>query len=461
MELVVYGTFLALSLVAYYTRNLATKSEEKKVSVSNVTFKSFQKSFFFVYFLALLGDWLQGPYVYKLYAYYGFQEAEIAVLYLAGFASSVVFGTCTGPLADIFGRKKVAVSFAVIYTFCCLTKLSSNFTTLFVGRIFGGIATSMLFSTFESWYVYEHSERHGFPAEWIGLTFSITTFWNGLIAIFAGIISNVGAETLGFGPVAPFVVALVPLVLCGVIILSGWNENYGSRHNDFSSSCMEGARIIFNSQSIFLLGTIQSLLESCMYIFVFLWTPVLDNGSTPLGMVFSCFMVCIMVGSNVFTLLTTRGFSEQYILKLCLYLIAGSMGVCCLTAGPEKNSLLTGVSFISFLVLEVGIGMYFPSISFLRSQVIPESHRANVMNWFRVPMNCMTCGALLCLRVKAISDDKRVVFAFCLLLSVLGIVLCKRFINILDKSSLEGKQDLEEEKDESKTGLLKEIQESS
>jgi hypothetical protein len=30
-----------------------------------------------------------------------------------------------------------------------------------------------------------------------------------------------------------------------------------------------------------------------MYIFVFLWTPVLDTGSTPLGMVFSCFMASI------------------------------------------------------------------------------------------------------------------------------------------------------------------------
>ena len=44
----------------------------------------------------------------------------------------------------------------------------------------------MLFSTFESWYVYEHSERHGFPSEWIGITFSISTFWNGMIAILAG-----------------------------------------------------------------------------------------------------------------------------------------------------------------------------------------------------------------------------------------------------------------------------------
>ena len=90
-----------------------------------------------------------------------------------------------------FFHRKMALAFSVIYTFCCLTKLSPNFWWLFVGRLFGGIATSMLFSTFESWYVYEHSERHGFPSEWIGMTFSITTFWNGMIAILAGNTDNV------------------------------------------------------------------------------------------------------------------------------------------------------------------------------------------------------------------------------------------------------------------------------
>jgi hypothetical protein len=39
-------------------------------------------------------------------------------------------------------------------------------------------------------YVYEHTERFGFPPEWIGVTFSIATFWNGLLAIGAGVISN-------------------------------------------------------------------------------------------------------------------------------------------------------------------------------------------------------------------------------------------------------------------------------
>jgi len=456
MEVIIYGTFLALSLLAYGARQLANRGEEKKVSVSNINFKSFQKSFFLVYFLALLGDWLQGPYVYKLYAFYGFKESQIAVLYVAGFASSVVFGTCTGPLADLWGRRKMAIAFSVIYTFCCLTKMSPNFWWLLVGRIFGGISTSMLFSTFESWYVYEHSERHGFPSEWIGITFSISTFWNGMIAILAGIISNVTAESLGFGPVAPFVVALLPLVVCGVLVVRTWEENYGNRKSNFSGSCMEGLRIIFHDEKVLLLGVVQSLLESCMYIFVFLWTPVLDTGSTPLGMVFSCFMVCIMVGSAFFSILSQRGMSEAKILKTCLMVIAASMAVCCVTTRPGASNVDTVISFLAFLALEVAIGMYFPAISYLRSQVIPETHRANIMNWFRVPMNIMTCGALLCLHVDSISEDKRIVFGACLLLSGLGIFLCQRFIEAF-RDHDGGKKGGAAGEDDAKSGLLAEV----
>ena len=35
-------------------------------------------------------------------------------------------------------------------------------------------------------------------------------------------------------------------------------------------------------------------------------------------------------------------------------------------------------------------------------------------------MNITTCGALLCLRIEAVSNDKRIVFATCLGLSILG-----------------------------------------
>jgi len=453
MELLIYAAFLVLAVLAYVSRQVASKGEERKVNVSNINFKSFQRSFYLVYFSALLGDWLQGPYVYKLYAYYGFKESQIAVLYVAGFASSVLFGTCTGPLADIWGRKKMALSFSVIYTFCCLTKLSPNYWWLFTGRIFGGIATSMLFSTFESWYVYEHSERHGFPSEWIGITFSVTTFWNGILAILAGIISNLTAESMGFGPVAPFVVALLPLVVCGVMVTRTWEENYGDRKSNFGGSCMEGLRIIFSDSQVLLLGSCQALLESCMYIFVFLWTPVLDTGATPLGMVFSCFMVCIMLGSALFSILNSRGWSEAAILRTVLITMSVSMAVCCVTARPGATPTDTVISFLAFLLLEVGIGMYFPAISYLRSQVIPESHRANVMNWFRVPMNVMTCGALLCLHVDYISQDKRLVFGACLGLCLIGTMISTKFLEVFrdENAAKKGEGDVETDV---KSGLL-------
>jgi hypothetical protein len=47
-----------------------------------------------------VGDWLQGPYVYALYEYYGFNVKDIGRLFIAGFGSSMIFGTVVGSLAD-------------------------------------------------------------------------------------------------------------------------------------------------------------------------------------------------------------------------------------------------------------------------------------------------------------------------------------------------------------------------
>lgn len=51
-------------------------------------------------FAAIAGDWLQGPYVYYLYSQYGFGKREIGQLFIAGFGSSMIFGTIVGSLAD-------------------------------------------------------------------------------------------------------------------------------------------------------------------------------------------------------------------------------------------------------------------------------------------------------------------------------------------------------------------------
>jgi len=48
----------------------------------------------------IAGDWLQGPYVYYLYTTYGYGKGDIGQLFIAGFGSSMLFGTIVGSLAD-------------------------------------------------------------------------------------------------------------------------------------------------------------------------------------------------------------------------------------------------------------------------------------------------------------------------------------------------------------------------
>ncbi len=41
--------------------------------------------------------------------------------------------------------------YALSYSLSCLTKHSDSYQLLLVGRLLGGVSTSLLFSTFESW----------------------------------------------------------------------------------------------------------------------------------------------------------------------------------------------------------------------------------------------------------------------------------------------------------------------
>ena len=80
------------------------------------------RKYLIVYLLAVLSDWLQGPYVYALYAEYGYSQHDIAILFVAGFGSSMIFGSFVGGMADWGGRRTFVVLFSIIYAASCFTK---------------------------------------------------------------------------------------------------------------------------------------------------------------------------------------------------------------------------------------------------------------------------------------------------------------------------------------------------
>jgi hypothetical protein len=97
------------------------------------------------------------------------------------------------------------------------------------GRLLGGIATSLLFSAFESWAVAAHNTA-GYEESLLSDLFTKAVFLgNGVMAIASGLIGNVLVEDLKLGPVAPFDAAIVVLLTGGVAIQLTWAENYGSK----------------------------------------------------------------------------------------------------------------------------------------------------------------------------------------------------------------------------------------
>nr|KAJ0217573.1 hypothetical protein LSAT_V11C300145520 [Lactuca sativa] len=197
--------------------------------------------------------------------------------------------------------KRASITYCITYILSCITKHSPQYRILMVWRILGGIATSLLFSAFESWLVAEHNKR-GFEKQWLSITFSKAIFLgNGLVAILAGLFGNLLVGSLAMGPVAPFDAASIFLAIGMAIIISSWTKNYGdsSESKDLMTQFRGAAVAIASDEKIALLGAIQSLFEGSMYTFVFLWTPALSpNGEDiPHGFIFATFMLSSMLGS--------------------------------------------------------------------------------------------------------------------------------------------------------------------
>jgi len=410
MLVIAYFTLSVVASGAIASYFLLERFKKDQPVINNPVFLEFQRKYFIVYYLALLAEWFQAPYLYKLYSFYGFIDTQIAIIYVCGFVSSVIFGTYAGFLVDAWGRKKLCMLFTVLYSICCITKLSRTFSVLLAGRIIGGMSTSLLFSSFDSWYTHEHLQTNEFPPEWIQVTFSKASSVNSIIAITAGIIASVLSDFFGFGPVAPFVLAVPFLVLAGIIIKCLWNENYG-KSGKILKPCCQSLRLIVSDQKLFITGAVQALFESVMYIFVFLWTPVLDPAKPPLGIVFASFMACIMLGGQIYECLSLRGVKVTKIIPVVIYLtMLANIAASYASANHPQTS------FLIFIIIELLCGIYFPAIGKLRYLTLPEAHHSGIINWFRVPLNAIAAFVLLALHDTHSPHGISSLFALCAVL---------------------------------------------
>ncbi|KFY24506.1 hypothetical protein V491_02134 [Pseudogymnoascus sp. VKM F-3775] len=380
--------------------------------------------------------YLLGPYVYTLYKdEYGLAEPTVAMLFAAGFVAAAVSATFVGSLADKYGRRMACMAFCITYALSCLTKLSPEIVTLLIGRLLGGVATTLMYSVFESWMVTEYFARSLDRSNMtLDSMFGLMTALNGVVAILSGVVGETVVAMTGT-KTSPFMVAIVLLMTALLIMKRGWNENYGDRTETSKGASDESSlKVILQDKRILILGFVCCVFEGSMYLFVFFWSAALksahaysnpsaaEQSSIPFGLIFATFMAAMMLGSIAFS----RGSSEAAASKSVTML--GPAHFLTVAIAVSTASLLISVliksetlTFWCFCLFEACIGIYYPCMGALRGRIVGDGVRAKVYGFLRIPLNFFVV-VLLCL-TKEGDEHRDRVFTFCGGLLLAGTML--------------------------------------
>eukprot|EP01036_Dinobryon_divergens_P024862 gene24862-33350_t len=396
--------------------------------------RSLQIKFLAVFWLMRLADWLQGPYFYEVYSSKLISGNPVSLdlvskLFLVGFASTGLFGPWIGRFVDSVGRKAGTIAYAVLYSIGALSTRSNILPLLLLGRVAGGLGTSLLFSAPEAWLVGEYQKLNTTSGKWLGETFGWAYAGDSLVAILAGQLAALTAAKEG--PTGPFTLSVLFLSLGSLLAIFNWSENVAPKSTAASSSSSTSsesgsdsgdtpaaAAAENNSNSIsaaisamskdpriLLLGAVQALFEGAMYIFVLQWPPAIKAAilasplftqsagalTVPFGNIFSCFMACCLLGSTLFGALQASGkIKVEMSFAAMLYVAAAAISAATFAGVANLPALIA-----AFFIFEVCVGMYFPSIGTLRSKYLPDAQRSVIMNLFGIPLNLIVVSVFL------------------------------------------------------------------
>ncbi|TVY82671.1 Molybdate-anion transporter [Lachnellula suecica] len=387
----------------------------------------FKKKFMPVYLLAFGADWLQvWPYIYTMYKdEKSLPEETVAHLFTTGFLAAAISASFVGSLADRYGRRSACLFFCIAYSLSCFTVLFDDIYILFAGRILGGLSSTLLYSVIESWMVTEFHRQKLQDAGALSDIFGLMITGNAVVAIAAGLFAQHLADFTGT-QAAPFLAAVVLLVLAFGFISSRWNENYGDSHNANVDGLLpaseekekNGFQYIYQGEQsyedtekamlmedidkrLWALCLTSSCFEGTMYLWIFFKFPALKlfheeggkGSELPFGMIFAALMCAMMLGSLFFTYYYSLKpgrwiVSPSRMLTITLFVAS----TCFILPVLVHNEAVT---FWCFCVFEICCGIYFPSIAQLKEKIVEDGVRAKIYGILRIPLNIFVVLGLM------------------------------------------------------------------
>ena len=262
-----------------------------------------------------------------------------------------------------------------------------------------------MFSAFESWMVTEYHKRQlDHAGTSLSSMFGMMTTMNSIVAIISGVFSEWLVQVTHTKR-APFMASAGLLSVAFWIIWGFWSENYGDSHQGETPDIpvKNALKTVLTDKRILTLGLASCFFEGSMYLFVFFWTPALKatqirHGNAPipnlpLGMIFACFMASVMFGSLAFNLMVSKYQLISHARLLTTIFATASMSL--LVTVIVKDEAIT---FWSFCVFEACVGMYWPSVGYLKGKIVDDGIRARVYGMLRIPLNVFVVVALSLIR---------------------------------------------------------------
>jgi hypothetical protein len=285
--------------------------------------------------------WVKAPYLFALYnRVHGFSRSEIGYLMAVDSVSSLVFGPILGGWADLYGRKK----FCVLYCLCVMTHISLRITgdrTLACfAQIVTGICSCLLDSVFESWINFEANflfpgmdedtakkMKNSYLREIFTKQISLDCFCS---IILTGVATILYAQ---FNIFYPFYACIIFAGIAACTIIFLWDENQMDRldvketkdskekgkHHTFWQTISFAWTRLKGDKALMCVGLIESCFKICLVLFLFIWTPLLEEtigGFIHPGAIFACFMLARLIGSEIFDILKQVLSANSYIVSI-------------------------------------------------------------------------------------------------------------------------------------------------
>ena len=128
-----------------------------------------------------------------------------------------------------------------------------------------------------------------------------------------------------------------------------------------------------------------------MYLFVFFWSAAIVSArqvvgvtnDPPFGIIFACFMCAMMAGSLLWSTMSSSHdvASASHVLQIAITFASVALLSAIVLMSREH------LVFWAFCVVELCVGMYFPSMNFLKSNIVEDSSRAMIYSFIRLPLS--------------------------------------------------------------------------